>query len=275
LTDSAISIPLHDGRALPRLGFGTWQVPRDIAAETVAHAIGAGYRLIDGARMYGNEAEVGDGVRRSGAARDDVWVTTKIWQDDHGRDRTLRAAEDSVKTFGIGPLDCILIHWPAPDRGLYVETWAALIDAREAGLCRSIGVSNFHPAHLDRLIEATGEAPVLNQVELHPGFPQPDLAAANATRGIATQAWAPLGRGDQFDAPAVVRAAERTGRSPVQVILRWHLQSGHAAIPRSTKRAHIETNADVFGFELSEEEMQAISAIGPGRRTGPDPDTFS
>lgn len=268
------SLNFHDGHSIPQLGFGIWNVPPEDTARAVEGAFKTGYRLIDGAYLYGNEAGMGEGLRRSGLARDEVFLTSKIWNFDHGRARARASIERSLETIGIDALDLALIHWPVPDQDAYLETWEALIDMRTEGLVRSIGVSNFNGDHLDRIISATGVVPVVNQIEIHPELVQSKLRGLNASYGIVTQSWTPLGQGRKFDAPPVAAAARRTGKSRAQVILRWHIQLGCAVIPRSVSPKRQAENLDVFDFELTADEMAAISDLDIGRRTGPDPSVF-
>lgn len=268
-------LALNDGRTIPQLGFGLWQVPQDQTARVVREGLAAGYRLIDGAAIYGNEAGLGEGLRSTDVPREDIFVTTKIWNDRQGFDSTKRAAEESLKRIGVDRIDCLLIHWPCPDQDRYVETWKALIELRAEGRVTSIGVSNFMGPHLERIIDATGVVPVLNQIELHPRLIQTELRALHQRLGIVTQSWTPLGQGKSFDAPAVQAAARRTGKSPAQVVLRWHVQLGCSVIPRSTRAAGLAENLDIDGFTLTGDEMAAISRLNAGERTGPDPLTFS
>lgn len=265
---------LNDGHAIPALGLGIWQVPADVTAQTVATALSLGYRLVDGAAIYGNEVGLGEGLRRSGLPRDEVFVTTKVWNDRQGHDQTLRAVEESMDRLGLDRLDLCLIHWPAPQQGLYLDTWRALIRLRDEGRIRSIGVSNFNADHLERIIGETGVVPVLNQIELHPRLQQAELRALHDTLGIVTQSWSPLGGGLSFDAAPVALAAARTGRSPAQVILRWHLQLGCSVIPRSVNPARLAENFALSDFDLTEDEMRAIATLDAGERTGPDPLLF-
>ncbi|HCQ65136.1 MAG TPA: oxidoreductase [Rhodobacteraceae bacterium] len=264
----------HDGNSIPQLGFGIWQVPPTVAAEAVESALRVGYRLIDGAYLYMNEAGLGEGVKKSGVPREDVFITTKVWNNEQGRDKARASVERSLKTIGVDQLDLVLIHWPVPSQDLYVETWRAFIEMRNEGLMRSIGVSNFNADHLQRIIGETGEVPVLNQIELNPELQQPEMRAANARHGIVTQAWTPLGNGRSFEAEPITSAAARSGKSPAQVIIRWHIQLGNAVIPRSVKPARQAENLDVFDFELTDDEMTAISSLDAGLRTGPDPSVF-
>lgn len=261
----------HDGNSIPQLGFGIWQVPADETAAAVCSALEQGYRMIDGAYIYMNEAGLGEGLRRSGVARDDVFITTKVWNDEQGRDKARASVERSLEAIGVDQLDLVLIHWPVPRQDLYVETWEAFIEMRDKGLMRSIGVSNFNPDHLERIIAETGEVPVLNQIELNPELQQPNLRAVNARHGIVTQAWTPLGNGRSFGADPIAAAAARTGKSPAQIIIRWHIQLGNAVIPRSVNPNRQMENIDVFDFELTAGEMEAIGSLDAGMRTGSDP----
>lgn len=272
-----IDIPqltLNDGYRLPQLGIGVWQIDESTTPGVVSAAVELGVRLIDGAFIYGNEASMGEGIRQTPIPREDLFVTSKVWNASQGHAAAHNAIEDSLNRIGLEYLDLLLIHWPCPARDQYVETWRALIEARNAGKVRSIGVSNFNPDHLDRLIAETGVTPAVNQIEINPRFQNADLRAANDARGIITQAWTPLGDGRSFDAPVISAAANRTGKSPIQVILRWHLQLGHSVIPRSTKRTHLASNLDILDFRLSDTEMAALTALNADDRCGPDPIAF-
>jgi 2,5-diketo-D-gluconate reductase A len=266
------TLRFHTGRTIPQLGFGLWQV--DDAATVTDIALRAGYRLVDGAAIYGNEVGQGAGIRASGVPRDEIFVTTKVWNDRQGFDETLRAVDESFARLALDRIDLILIHWPCAGRNLFVETWRALIRLQEQGRVTDIGVSNFNAAQIDRLIADTGVAPVLNQVELHPQLQQAELRAAHAARGIITQSWTPLGGGRSFEAPAIRAIAARTGKSPAQVILRWHLELGCSVIPRSTRAAGLAENLDLFDFALTPADHAAIAALDTGARIGPDPDHF-
>lgn len=268
-------LPLSDGRQIPQLGFGLWQVPAATTAETTATALKLGYRLVDGAAIYGNEAGQGEGIRRSGLPRGDIFVTTKVWNSEQGFDNAMRAAEGSLKRLGLTHVDLLLVHWPCPAKDLYADTWRALIRLREEGKALSIGVSNFQEPHLERIIGETGVVPVLNQVEINPRLQQPGLRAFHDRHGIVTQSWTPLGQGRSFDAAPVQAAARRTGKTPAQVILRWHLQIGASVIPRSTRDAGLRENLDLFDFALTEAEMAAMAALDRGSRCGPDPASFN
>ena len=267
-------LPLNDGRSIPQLGIGVWQIDDATTPGVVSTAVDLGVRLIDGAFIYGNEASMGEGLRQAPAPREELFVTSKVWNSDQGHDAARDAIDGSLKRIGLDYLDLVLIHWPCPAQDRYVDTWRALIEARDAGKVRSIGVSNFNPDHLDRLIDETGVTPAVNQIEINPRFQNAEVRAANTARGIVSQAWTPLGNGKSFDARAIQDAAKRTGKSPAQVILRWHIQLGHSVIPRSTKRDHLASNIDVLDFELTEAEMAAIAALEAGDRCGPDPREF-
>ena len=265
-------IPLADGRSVPQLGVGTYKVPAELTADLVAGAIADGYRHVDTAALYGNEAEVGEGLRRSGLDRDDLFVTTKVWNDDQGYDSTLRAFDASLGRLGLDEVDLYLIHWPVPSQDRYVDTWRALVRLATEGRARSIGVSNFHPHHIDRLVDETGVRPVVNHVELHPRFPQRHLQEWNAGHGIVTEAWAPLARGGLLDEPALRSIAQHHDKTPAQVVIRWHLDRGLVLFPKSTSPARLRENADVFDFVLDADDVAAIDRLETGVRTGRDPD---
>ena len=268
-------LTLNDGRDLPQVGLGVWQIPDDDTARVVSQAVGLGYRLIDGAALYGNEKGLGEGVRRAEVPREEIFVTTKVWNDRQGFDSTLKAVEESLGRLGLDRLDLVLIHWPAAERGLFVDSWKALIRLREEGRVSSIGVSNFLGEHLDRIVGETGVVPVLNQVELHPELPQAELRAKHAEMGIATQGWTPLGEGRVFGHPTVQAIAERTGASPAQVVLAWQIGLGSAPIPRSTKAERLAENLASHLVQLEAEEFEAMEALETGHRCGPDPRTFA
>jgi 2,5-diketo-D-gluconate reductase A len=270
------TLRLNNGLEMPQLGFGVFLVPADEVVEPVATALDAGYRLIDTAKLYGNEEGVGRAIRDSGLAREDVFVTTKVWNADHGYDATLRAFDESQKLLGLDVVDLYLIHWPTPQRDLYVDTWKALERLYADGRVRAIGVSNFNVPHLQRLLDETTVVPTVNQIELHPGFAQDELRAFHERHGIVTESWSPLGRGHGLlDNPAVTSIADAHGKTPAQVVLRWHLQLGCAVIPKSTHAERIRENFDVFDVELSDDDMAALSAISEPGRIGPDPDEFN
>ena len=263
----------NDGHQMPQLGAGIWQIADEDTPRVVRDALEVGYRLIDGAKAYRNERGLGQGIRDSGVPRDEIFVTTKLWNDAQGRDATLRAFDDSMERLGLDWLDLYLIHWPVPMAGLYVETWQALIELRKQGRIRSIGVANFNEDHLQRLIDETGVTPALNQIEIHPTLIQSDLRAVNDRMGIVTQSWTPLGRGD-FEAPEIRSIAETHDRTPAQVVLRWHIQHGLSVIPKSEKRERLAENFAALDFELTDADMDAIDALDRSQRTGPDPVSF-
>jgi 2,5-diketo-D-gluconate reductase A len=269
------NLTLNDDHSIPQLGFGVFEVPAEEAVQTVTHALKTGYRLIDTAAMYRNESQVGEAISRSGLDRSDLFVTTKVWNSDHGREATLRALHSSLSRLGDDYVDLYLIHWPVPSQDLYLETWEALISLREEGRARSIGVSNFAVEHLERIIDATGVTPAVNQIELHPRLQQQELRDFHREHNIVTEAWSPLGRGAVLDDETVKQVAQRIGRTPAQVILRWHLQIGNVVIPRSVKPERIEENFDLFGFSLSDEDLEAIAGLDQSERIGPDPKTFA
>jgi 2,5-diketo-D-gluconate reductase A len=270
---SVPTVPLNNGITMPQLGFGVFQVPNDETARAVTEALGAGYRSIDTAKAYGNEAGVAAAIKD--VSRADLFVTTKLWNDDHGYDETLRAFDASVSRLGLDYLDLYLIHWPAPKQDRYVESWRAMEKLLADGRVRAIGVSNFQPTHLRRLFEETGTVPAVNQIELHPYLPQTELRALHAERGIVTEAWSPLAKGGQLLAEEKVgRIAGKHGRTPAQVVLRWHLQLGNVVIPKSVTPSRIRENLDVFGFQLDDTDLAELSTMESGLRTGPNPDTF-
>lgn len=275
MTSSTVpTVTLSDGEQIPQLGFGTFQVPPADTADVATRALLAGYRHIDTAAAYGNEAGVGQAVHAAGLQRDDVYITTKCFNDDHGFEPAKRALHASLKRLEMDHVDLYLIHWPVPSANRYAETWQALVELRQEGLTRSIGVSNFQPTHLERIIAETGVAPVVNQVELHPYFQQIGLRREHADLGIVTEAWSPLAQGKVLDDPALIEIATTHGVTTGQVTIRWHLQLGNVVIPKSVTQERIEQNLDVLRFTLSRAEMAAISELDAGERTGPDPDAF-
>jgi diketogulonate reductase-like aldo/keto reductase len=277
MTTNETTIPtlqLNDGNRIPQLGFGVFEVDPDDTENAALHALKTGYRLIDTAAAYGNEAQVAEAIAASGLDRSQVFVTTKVWNDDHGRDRALRAFERSLERLGFDAVDLYLIHWPAPSQGRYVETWQALCELREQGRARSIGVSNFLVEHIERLIDATGVVPAVNQIELHPRLQQSQLRRFHRQHGIVTESWSPLGRGTLLDDPVIEGLAKATGRTPAQVLLRWNVQLGCVVIPRSIRAERIEENARIFDFELDQEQMEAMGRLDRGERIGPDPAHF-
>lgn len=272
----APALTLNNGVSMPQLGFGVWQVPDDEAAHAVGLALEAGYRSIDTAAVYANEKGTGAAIAASGLPREEVFVTTKLWNsasETWTRDGVLREMDASLARLGLDQVDLYLIHWPRPMRDDYVTIWRAFGELLETGRTRAIGVSNFKPEHLHRVIEDSGTVPAVNQIELHPRLQQPVPRAFHADHGILTEAWSPLGQGgDILREPAIVALAEKHGRTAAQVILRWHLQLGNVVIPKSVTPARIKENADVFGFELDAADLAAVAALDTGTRLGADPD---
>ncbi|MET4674768.1 MULTISPECIES: aldo/keto reductase [unclassified Luteibacter] len=276
MTSTVPVLDLNDGNKAPQLGFGVFQIPDAETADAVAAALKAGYRSIDTAAIYKNEAGVRQGMERSGVPRGDIFLTTKLWNSEQGFDSTLKAFDESVTKLGTDYVDMYLIHWPTPKHDRYIDTWKAFIRLREEGRIRSIGVSNFQSAHLDRIVQETGVVPVVNQIELHPDFAQRDVVAANAKHKVITEAWSPLGQGgDLLKNDTLVALGKKYGKSSAQVVLRWHVQLGHMVIPKSATPERIAANIDVFDFALTDEDMKAIAGLDAGKRMGPDPDDFN
>ncbi|GJF22376.1 aldo/keto reductase [Streptomyces sp. HO565] len=269
------TVTLNNGVEIPQLGFGVFQVPDAETTAAVSAALEAGYRSIDTAAIYGNEAGVGRALADSGIARDDLFVTTKLWNADQGYDATLKAFDTSLDKLGLDHVDLYLIHWPTPARDLYRESWKAIEKLVADGRIRAAGVSNFQPAHLERLIAGSDLVPAVNQVELHPGLQQRELRAAHARLGIVTEAWSPLAQGAVLKDEAITTIAVRHGKSAAQVVLRWHLQLGNVVIPKSVTPARIRENLDVFDFTLTDDEMTAIAGLDRDLRTGPHPDELN
>ncbi|MEV6042124.1 aldo/keto reductase [Streptomyces xanthochromogenes] len=269
------TITLNNGVRIPQLGFGTFQIPKDETRETTLAALEAGYRHIDTAQMYGNEKEVGQAVRDSGLDRGDVFVTSKLNNDAHAHDDALAAFDRTMDELGLDHLDLFLVHWPLPGKGDFTETWKAMEEIYGSGRAKAIGVSNFQPHHLRRLMESGVVVPAVNQIEVHPYLTQDDVRAFGAEHGIATEAWSPIAQGKVLDDPAIKRIAERVGKSPAQVTLRWHIQRGDVVFPKPVTQKRIEENFDLFGFELTEGDLGEISALNRDERTGPDPDRFN
>jgi 2,5-diketo-D-gluconate reductase A len=266
------TLQLNDGHRIPQLGLGVYKIPDAQAAETVQVALEAGYRHIDTAALYANERGVGEGLARVGLPRAEVFVTTKVWNDRHGYDETLRAFDESLAKLGLDYVDLYLIHWPAPTQDRYVDTYTALETLRADGRARSIGVSNFHTHHLDRLLAETEIVPAVNQVELHPWLVQTEVRAYNAAHGIRTEAWSPLARGRAVGNSTLETIGARYGKSAAQVVLRWQLQLGNIVIPKSVTPARIRENFDVSDFTLTEADVAAVTDLDAGERTGKDPD---
>jgi diketogulonate reductase-like aldo/keto reductase len=268
------AVTLRDAEQIPQLGFGTWQIPPQQAADVVTRALLAGYRHVDTAAAYENEAGVGQAIHAAGLQRDDVYLTTKLQNSDHGYEQAKRALRASLDRLEVEHVDLYLIHWPVPSTDRYVETWQAMIELQQEGLTRSIGVSNFNQPHLERIIAETGVTPAVNQIELHPYLQQAGLRRAHADLGIVTEGWSPLAQGRVAQDPAIEEIADAHGVSNGQVAIRWQLQLGNVVFPKSVTQERIEENFDVFGFELTDAELAAIAGLDAGERTGPDPDTF-
>ncbi|HWF33641.1 MAG TPA: aldo/keto reductase [Solirubrobacteraceae bacterium] len=274
MSDPVPDVPIAPSEQIPQLGFGVFQIPPKETEVAVAEALSVGYRHIDTAAAYRNEGGVGQALHASGIDRDELFVTTKCWNDDQGYEQAKRACRASLERLELNHLDLYLIHWPVPAHDQYVETWKAFVELQAEGLVRSIGVSNFQAEHLERVIAETGVTPAINQVELHPYFQQVGLRREHERLGVVTEAWSPLGQGLELDDPAIVEAAQAHGKTPAQTIIRWHLQLGNVVIPKSVTPARIRENFEVLDFELSGEQMDAIAALDAGTRIGPDPDTF-
>jgi 2,5-diketo-D-gluconate reductase A len=279
MTDSTVpTVTLNDDRQIPQLGFGVFQVPPEQTQETVEHAFEAGYRHIDTAQMYGNEAGVGAAIKASGLSREDLWLTTKLNNGFHRPDDARREFAASLDRLGLDQVDLFLIHWPLPTRygGDYVSTWRTLTELREDGRARSVGVSNFEPAHLQTIIDATGVVPAVNQIEVHPFFGNEAARAAGAEHGIVTEAWAPIAKGRVNDDPTIKEIAERVGRTPAQIALRWHVQRGDIVFPKSMRPERMRENFAIFDFDLSDDDVATITGLDRGEdgRTGPNPNTM-
>jgi 2,5-diketo-D-gluconate reductase A len=266
------TISLNDGNVIPQLGFGVWQVPNEDAAKVVGTAISTGYRSIDTAAIYGNEIGVGTAIAASPEQRDKLFITTKLWNDQHTNAGS--ALDQSLSRLGLDQVDLYLIHWPKPRQNAYVEAWKALVKLQEEGRTKSVGVSNFTVSHLKRIIDATGVTPSVNQIELHPGFQQKELAAYHTEHGIITESWSPLGQGTLLEDPTLKALAQKYGRTPAQVVIRWHLDLGYVVIPKSATPSRICENFDVFDFSLDAGDLAKIAAMDrKDGRIGPDPET--
>jgi diketogulonate reductase-like aldo/keto reductase len=270
------SIRLNNGVEIPQVGFGVFLIPETETKSAVATALAAGYRHIDTAKLYQNETEVGEAIAESGISRDEIFVTTKVWNSEQGYDPAIASFEQSLDRLGLQVLDLLLIHWPVPDLDRYVETWHAFEKLYADGRVRAIGVSNFHIPHLQRLFDEASVVPAVNQIELHPQLPQDELRAFHAEHGIVTEAWSPLARGGAVLSDETVTAiAERVGKSPAQVVLRWSLQLGNVVLPRSVTPSRIAENLELFDFSLTDEDMAALAGLADGERIGPNPETFN
>ncbi|MDN4160799.1 aldo/keto reductase [Nocardioides abyssi] len=272
------TITLNNQTTIPQLGFGTYQVPPEDTAAAVTTALEVGYRHIDTAQMYQNEAGVGEAITSSGIARDELWITSKLNNGFHRPDDARRAFDETLGKLGVDVIDLFLIHWPLPTQydGDYVSTWRTLAELVEQGRARAVGVSNFQPAHLDRIVEETGVVPAVNQIEVHPYFGNEDARAASIRHGVEVEAWSPIAQGAVLDDAVIGRIAEAHGKTPAQVTLRWHVERGDIVFPKSVTEQRIRENFDIFDFSLSVDEVAQISALDKGAagRTGPDPDTF-
>jgi 2,5-diketo-D-gluconate reductase A len=269
------NLTFHDGRSAPQVGLGVWQIENDAAATVVQTAIDFGYRSIDTAAIYGNEVGVGRGIAQSSVKREELFIATKLWNDRHGHDTSKEAFQESLEKLGLNYVDLYLIHWPVPKNGLYVDAWETMIQLRDEGSAKSIGVCNFNIDHLQKLLDKTGVLPVVNQIELHPHFQQAELREFHAEHDIITEAWSPLGRGKLWEEPTLAAIARRHGRSVAQVMIRWHIQLGNMVIPKSVTPSRIKENLQVFDFTLDDQDMADIAALDrPDGRDGPDPELF-
>jgi 2,5-diketo-D-gluconate reductase A len=277
VADAIPRVPLNDGNSIPMLGFGVWQVPNDEVVPAVAEAIRAGYRMIDTAQGYDNEAGVGRAIREADIDRAELFVTSKLRTRSLGYDEALRGYEESLKKLGLDQLDMFLIHWPAPKLDRYVDTWKAFARLREEGRVRSIGVSNFLPEHLTRIIDETGVTPVINQIELHPQYQQREVRGFHEAQRIQLESYSPLGSGEVLDDPVIGKIAEKHGKSPAQAIIRWHLQEGLVVIPKSVTPERIRENLEVFDFRLDDEDLGRITSLDDPQngKTGSRPEEYN
>ena len=268
------TITLNNGVVIPQLGFGVFQITPDDTKQATLDALEVGYRHIDTAEMYGNEKQVGEAVAASGLDRSEIFVTSKLNNGFHARDAALAAFDGSLEALGFDYLDLFLIHWPLPTISDFVETWKAMQELYESGRVKAIGVSNFQAAHLQRLFDETSIVPVVNQIEVHPYLAQDTLRAFDAAHGIATEAWSPIAQGKVLGDAVIVSIAEKVGKTPAQVTLRWHIQRGDIVFPKSVTRSRVDENFAIFDFELADDDIQSITELDRNERTGPDPDTF-
>jgi 2,5-diketo-D-gluconate reductase A len=272
---SVPTLTLNDGTTIPQLGYGVFKVSNDDIVASVTTALEVGYRHIDTAAIYGNELGVGQAIKDSGIPRDELYITTKLWNDSQRPEAARRAIESSLERLGLDHVDLYLIHWPTPMFGEYIGAWEVLQEFRAEGLTTSIGVSNFNADHLDAVIAATGSVPAVNQIEVHPTFAQPGLVAYNDSLGIKTEAWGPLGQGKgELDHPTLVKVAEEVGRTPAQVVLRWHIQRGIIVFPKSVTPSRIKENFEIFDFSLTDAQFDEIGSANVDKRGGADPETF-
>jgi 2,5-diketo-D-gluconate reductase A len=269
------NINLNNGVQIPQLGFGVFQIKPEDTVQATLSALEVGYRHIDTAQMYGNEKEVGQAVRESGLAREDVFVTSKLNNNKHDRGDALKAFDQTLADLGFDYLDLFLIHWPLPAVGNFVDTWRTMEEIYQSGRVKAIGVSNFHGQHLRRVLDETEVVPAVNQIEVHPYLTQNEVRAFDAQHGIATEAWSPIAQGDVLGDPVITRIAQQVDRTPAQVVLRWHVQRGDIVFPKSVTRSRVEENFDIFDFELSDGDVTAITNLNRDQRTGPDPDVFN
>ena len=269
------NITLNDGSHIPQLGFGVFQIDPADTKEATLTAFNAGYRHIDTAQMYGNEAQVGEAIGAFDGDRSEVFVTSKLNNSNHGRDDALASFDATMDKLGVDELDLFLVHWPLPDVGDFVDTWRAMEEIKASGRCRSIGVSNFQPHHLKRLAEETDTVPSVNQIEVHPYFAQDDVRAVNAEMGIATEAWAPIAQGGVLDDDVLIEIGKAHDKSAAQATLRWHIQRGDIIFPKSVTPSRVEENFAIFDFELTDDEMARVNGLDRGQRNGPDPDEFN
>lgn len=275
MADTRNTVSFHDGRSAPRVGLGLWQVDDDTATSVVTKALDLGYRSIDTAAIYGNEAGVGRAIAQSAIKREDIFVATKLWNDSHGHDSTLAACHESLEQLGLDYIDLYLIHWPVPKIGRFIEAWESMIQLRDEGSIKSLGVCNFNINHLELLLDETGVLPVVNQIELHPRFQQAELRDFHAQQEIVTEACSPLGQGQLWDEPVLAALAKKHNRSMAQVMLRWHIQLGNMVIPKTVDPARLQQNLQVFDFMLDDADMAEIAALdNDSGRIGPDPELF-